>query len=184
LRVRIDELEFWDLVLISFNLLDLKSQVLEDSISYLCDEVFLLSDIEISVAEKDDGVLLQKLEQVNLYKLIQKFLLEITITSSIQQGDYAFTVNCYGSKVSWTSTNLIKSCLMAVVDWYSESGLVDLDIKHKAQQEKCVVYIESMNLPILLLIKLKKMNVKTLDDLEKVKDTLKTDELKMLGCLS
>lgn len=171
MKRKIEDLTIFEMVRFCFLKFGISVGVLETKVTFYSDKRFLLKDITVSLDSLENhGDLSELIESINFSKLITDFLLEVAIEEAVLADGYIYKVKCLGSNKSWVSSCFYKSCLMAIVYWYSnDKKIEDLD-QLTSKPLESNVFIESLGLPIILTLKLKKMNVKTTSDLKKISD--------------
>lgn len=183
MKVKIEELSLFSLVQVTLDNLKINSHSENGLITYPSDGVFLLRNIVFNKSMSEEEFLFSIEDSFNLNILIKKFLIDISIEESLLTDQYVFKTKCFGSKRSWETDNLIKSCLFAIVGWFVNEKYIevyDYFIKHDTDIG-CQIFIESLNLPILLVLKLKSKKLKTLADLRSIEDQFLLNELRSHG---
>ena len=150
-------------------------------IIYPSDGVFLSRDICLERNMSEDDCLAVVESSFSLFPLIQRFLISISIEESLLTDSYSYKAKCFGTNRSWESRQLIKACFMAVVGWYVDEKYIEINDFLLDANVDCTIFIESLNLPILLVLKLKSRNIKTLKDLRLVEDKSLLDQLRLHG---
>lgn len=183
MKVKIEELSLFSLVQVTLDNLKINGHRESGSITYPSDGIFLLRDIVLN-EKLSEGDLLVSIEKAfNLNVLINKFLIDITIEESLLTDHYVFRTKCFGSKRSWETNSLIKSCLFAIVGWFVSEKYIEVydGFKSLESDEGCQIFIESLNLPVMLVLKLKNKSFKTLTDLKTIEDESLLNELRSHG---
>lgn len=183
MKVKIEELSLFSLVQVALDNLKINRHREDGSITYPSDGVFLLKNIVFNKGMSEEEFLFSIEDSFNLSILIKKFLIGISIEESLLRDQYVFKAKCFGSKRLWETNSLIKSCLFAIVGWFVNEKYIEVhdDFMEHDSSVGCQIYIESLNLPILLVLKLKSKNFKTLTDLRTIDDQSLLNELKSHG---
>lgn len=181
MKRKIEDLTIFALVQVILKNLQISSYRDGEKIIYPSDGVFLLKDVylERNMSEEDCLALVEN--SFSLFPLIQKFLISISIEESLLTDNYNYKAKCFGTKRLWESNQLIKACFMAVVGWYVDEKYIEIDDFLFDADVDCTIFIESLNLPILLVLKLKSRNIKTLKDLRLIEDKSLLDQLRLHG---
>lgn len=182
MKTKIEDLTIFALVQVILKNLQISSYRDGKKIIYPSDGIFLLKDIylEKNMSEGDFFALVES--SFSLFSLIQKFLISISIEESLLTDSHNYKAKCFGTKRSWESNQLIKACFMAVVGWYVDEKYIEVnDFLFDDADLDCTIFIESLNLPIMLVLKLKSRNIKTLKDLRLTEDKILLDQLRLHG---
>lgn len=183
MKVKIEELSLIYLIQVTLDNLKINGRKECGCITYPSDGIFLLKDIVFNENVSEEALLISIENAFNLNLLINKFLIDISIEESILTDNYIFKTKCFGSKRYWETDSLIKSCLFAVLGWFVTEKYIEVHdgFANHDSDDGCEIYIESLNLPILLVLKLKNKNFKTLADLKSIEDQTLLNELRSHG---